>query len=197
MTTPSDHEGVEGHKGVERRCGARSKRTGEPCARAPVRGRTRCYLHGGATPRGMMSPHYRGRGYSKDIPSRLWDRYAQALADPTLLELTSEVSLVDTRMGELFAQLPEQPDETDPEVWSSLLSLIEQRRKLVETERKREVDLQLHLTVQQALLFVGALQAAVADIVTDPAQRQALARRFEQLMNRGHDEIVVEADVVD
>lgn len=144
-----------------------------------------------------MSPHYRGRGYSKDIPTRLWDRYSQALADPTLLELTSELGLVDARIGEVLGRLPEQPDETDPEVWGTLIGLIEQRRKLVETERRREVDLKLHLTVEQALLFVGALQTAVAEIVTDPAQRQALARRFEQLMNRGRDEIVVEADAVD
>ena len=34
------------------RCGAKRKSTGTPCKALPARGRTRCRLHGGATPKG-------------------------------------------------------------------------------------------------------------------------------------------------
>lgn len=40
------------------KCGAKT-RAGTPCQRAPLAGRTRCRLHGGATPRGRASPHWR------------------------------------------------------------------------------------------------------------------------------------------
>lgn len=33
-------------------CGARASSTGEPCRNVPLKGRTRCKFHGGATPRG-------------------------------------------------------------------------------------------------------------------------------------------------
>jgi hypothetical protein len=39
-------------------CGAR-RRNGEPCRRLLLAGRTRCRLHGGATPGGVASPHFR------------------------------------------------------------------------------------------------------------------------------------------
>lgn len=39
-------------------CGART-RAGAPCRRRPAKGRRRCKLHGGATPQGPDSPHWR------------------------------------------------------------------------------------------------------------------------------------------
>lgn len=43
---------------IVNKCGAKT-RAGTPCQRAPLAGRTRCRLHGGATPRGRESPHYK------------------------------------------------------------------------------------------------------------------------------------------
>lgn len=36
-------------------CGAKTRGSGEPCKRAPLKGRTRCKLHGGATPTGTQN----------------------------------------------------------------------------------------------------------------------------------------------
>ncbi len=47
-----------GVKGWKRRCGAKTRK-GTPCQRPPMAGMTRCRLHGGATPIGMASPHYK------------------------------------------------------------------------------------------------------------------------------------------
>jgi hypothetical protein len=44
-------------------CGAKN-RQGEPCRRPPAAARTRCRLHGGATPRGWESPHWKHGQYS-------------------------------------------------------------------------------------------------------------------------------------
>lgn len=165
-------------------CTAHSKRSGQPCGRAPTPGRTVCYYHGGAQPRGIAAPGWRGRGYSKDIPTRLADRFKQALDDPLLLELSSEVALLDSRLGELLASLPENPASTDADVWAELRAVIEQRRRLVETERRREETLQANMTARQAMAFVAALQVAVSDVVTEPDQRRRLAERFRMLLTR-------------
>lgn len=151
----------------------------------------KCRMHGGKTPRGIGSVHWRGRGYSKDLPTRLFDRMQRALEDPELLSSRSEVALLDARLGELAATLPDEPADLDSATWQNLLGLIEQRRRLVETERRREEVLQLNMTAQQALAFVHALMAAVVECVTDRHERQALAQRFEHLLSRPG-EIVVE-----
>src|SRR5215831_19115754 len=45
--------------GWKSQCGAKCRTTGKPCTRPPVSGRTRCRVHGGATPVGIASPHYK------------------------------------------------------------------------------------------------------------------------------------------
>jgi hypothetical protein len=46
------------------RCGART-RAGAACRRPPARGRTRCNLHGGKSPRGRSHPRFLHGRYSK------------------------------------------------------------------------------------------------------------------------------------
>lgn len=166
------------------RCTAHSRRTGEPCRQPAMHGRAVCRLHGGKTPRGQLSPHYRGKGQSKDLPTRYADRYRMAMEDPELLESRGSVALVDVRIGELLASLPEEPSELDVERWKELLMLFEQRRKLVDTERRREEVLQLNLSANQAALFIHTLMTAVVECVHDRRERQALAQRVEHLLAR-------------
>ena len=65
---------------VKGKCGAKllksKKKYGKIryCILLPVRGRTRCRMHGGDTPQGITSPHYR-KGYSRSIPKHLQDIY--------------------------------------------------------------------------------------------------------------------------
>jgi hypothetical protein len=41
------------------RCSARGKQSGNPCRQPVVPGRQVCYYHGGASPRGLASPHWK------------------------------------------------------------------------------------------------------------------------------------------
>lgn len=90
--------------GERRICGA-TTRAGTPCQRPPLAGRTRCRLHGGATPVGIASPHFRTGRYSRYLPDRLAARYEEARRDPELLNLTDELAAVDALLGELLGQL--------------------------------------------------------------------------------------------
>src|SRR5438046_69851 len=65
------------------RCGART-RSGQPCKSAPVTGRLRCRMHGGArgsgAPEGARNGNYRHGRYTKDIAAtRRWLREARKL----------------------------------------------------------------------------------------------------------------------
>lgn len=50
-------------------CGAKAKSTGEPCRQMPAKGRTRCKLHGGATPRGDGPAGWHTPGFPNGLPT--------------------------------------------------------------------------------------------------------------------------------
>lgn len=50
-------------------CGAMAKSTGEPCRQIPAKGRTRCKLHGGATPRGDGPAGWHTPGFPSGLPT--------------------------------------------------------------------------------------------------------------------------------
>jgi hypothetical protein len=62
-------------------------------------------MHGGSSLVGVASPTFKHGRYSRHLPSRLAERYAEALADPQLLELRDEIALAGTRQTELLDQL--------------------------------------------------------------------------------------------
>lgn len=69
----------------------------------------------------------------------------------------------------------------DHAAWSEIAGLLEQRRRLVESERKRLVDMQQMLTAEQAMVFVTAVTDAVRRHVTDRKTLTAIARELVQL----------------
>jgi hypothetical protein len=147
-------------------------------------GREVCRLHGGATPRGIASTHWRTGAYSRDVPSRLLARFRRGLADPELIGCTRELALCDARIGEVLAALPPTPAESDRESWGELLALIEQRRRLAESERRRREALGNYITTSQALALAGALTQAVTELVPDAGVRGRIAARIEALLSR-------------
>lgn len=82
-------------------CGAQ-KRGGKGICKALAMDNGRCRIHGGKTPSGIASPQYKDGRYSKYMPTRLKDRYEAAASDPDLLNLRSEISLIDARMTDVL-----------------------------------------------------------------------------------------------
>lgn len=100
-------------------CGARVKRQPENirCASILVLENGRCKAHGGSTPRGVDHPMHRGRGWTKDIPARLAEKFQAALEDPDILALNNELALLDVRIGDVLGKLDLQESES---AWSRL-----------------------------------------------------------------------------
>lgn len=74
--------------------------------------RERCKFHGGASPRGVEHPRFKGRGYSKDIPTQLAQKVIAALDDPALVTLGHEIALLDGRTGQIFEKMQRLESET-------------------------------------------------------------------------------------
>lgn len=210
------------------RCGIKLKaRTSNPtgegyCSQWPVTGRERCKMHGGKQPRGMEAANWRGRGYSRDLPTQLADRFNTALSDPDLTNLASEIALVDARLGQLFVKLPTgevksawdaardavatlegamarndmdsatnalqdlraafSTVQREHEAWGEIYLALELRRRLADTERKREEMLALTMTAKQVMTLVGAIQAAILSEVTEQPVRERLTGKLRTLL---------------
>lgn len=213
----------------KKQCKAKSKRTGERCRAFCVLGRDVCKTHGGLTPRGMASPHYKTGRYSRSLPVALAAAYEEALAQQNITHLGDELALIETRTRGVLEQL--QTAEPLPQVWLSLkgamaefraaeaaadpegahaalnamadliqkgseqadiwdeaLNLVERRRRVVDTETKREAQAHAMITAEQMLTLVGLLISVVRDAVqtyvTDTTIARAILGRIQDAADR-------------
>lgn len=67
--------------------------------------------------------------------------------------------------------------------WIEIARVVEQRRRLAETEAKRLSQLDQNLTAKQANVLIAALLAAVNEHVRDTQVRQRIASRFVQIVH--------------
>jgi hypothetical protein len=115
------------------KCGAKT-RFGEPCKRRPAVNRTRCILHGGATPIGVNSGSWRHGRYSKYLPVRLVAQYTASMTDPELLSGKSEISLLDSRLAELLTRVDAG---ATGRLWDRLMAA---RTELMDARRRRDPE---------------------------------------------------------
>jgi hypothetical protein len=201
---------------------AAKKTNGEPCKAQAVRGKRVCRVHGGMTPGGIASPHYKDGRYSRFLPARLGPRYQEARADGELLALREDIALTDARLsdllsrvdtgesGALWRSLMAARDEllarrkasdtlgqmaalnlimelisqghADYRAWGEVAAVLDQRRRLVESERKRLVEMQQTLTVEKAMLLIGAIGGIIKAHVADRNTLNAISRDISSLV---------------
>jgi hypothetical protein len=71
----------------------------------------------------------------------------------------------------------------DYAAWADVRSLLDQRRRLVESERKRLVEMQQTLTVEKAMLLLGAVAGVIKAHVKDRAILQAISADLDRLVS--------------
>jgi hypothetical protein len=70
----------------------------------------------------------------------------------------------------------------DYRAWGEVQALLEQRKRLVESERKRKIELQQTLSIEKAMLLIGAIGGIVKAHVTDRAQLAAISADISALV---------------
>src|SRR5579883_362242 len=78
-------------------CGARTG-NGGLCRKPPLAGGNRCRLHGGATPRGEESRHYKHGLYQRHLPKTLRKDYERLMTDPQFMEARAEPAILQIRL---------------------------------------------------------------------------------------------------
>lgn len=86
-------------------CSATSRSTGRRCKQPAVSGKKVCRYHGGKSLGGAASPSLKSGRYSKYMPERLLEHYREAIDNPELLELRSEISLIEARIADLLTRV--------------------------------------------------------------------------------------------
>lgn len=103
--------------GPKKQCIAKAKKTQEQCKLNALPQTTVCKYHGGLTPRGRDSIHWKHGKYSKHLPSKVIPRYEAALGDPELMSLRHDIAVTEARLTELMEKI----DSGEAgEVWDNL-----------------------------------------------------------------------------
>ena len=188
-----------------------------------MKGKRVCTVHGGLTPGGIASPHFKTGRHSKHLPERMAEKYQESINDPELLALDAEISLVDARLEDLLSRVDtgesgalwktaqsvffdfrnanasgDQDKMTvaltelnrilnlgvdDYKAWDEIGNMLEQRRKLSESERKRRMDMEVVITVERQMVLLGAVVALIKDNVTDRKSLQAISTGLGELVS--------------
>ena len=213
-------------------CQAHNKKTGAQCKRRAVTGMRVCMMHGGKTPVGIASPHFKTGRYSKHLPTRLLERYNEAVSDEELLALREDIALLDARVSELLGRVDngesgrawkmaqkalsdylssyQSSKETDISKSIGALSelqaavgigltdtiacseiqiALEQRRKLVESERERLVEMQQFISSERAMLLISAVVDVVRRNVTDRTTLSNITHELSLIINKPEPEL--------
>ena len=160
-------------------CKARSKRSGQRCLKHASPGREVCHIHGGGSLRGADHPRFKTGRYSKFLPDRLAERYHRALADPGILRLDDEIALVDAQLQVRLEGLPTAG--MSKATAAAVRDLIEQRRKLVDTERRRLMDEERVVTVERLMLLMTAIIDIIRRHVPSPEVRAKISDELRLL----------------
>ena len=97
---------------------------------------------------------------------------------------------VNERLGDLRDAIQKGLD--DYAAWGEIQILLEQRRKIVESEQKRLVAMQAVITVEKAMLLFGAITDVIKRNVTDRAQLAAISHELAGLLEKQRKEEPVE-----
>jgi hypothetical protein len=92
------------------------------------------------------------------------------------------------KASEAFASLGQwlEKGAGDYAAWDEINRVLEQRRRLVESERKRLIEMEQVITSEQAMVLIAALTESVRRHVTDRPTLAAIQTDFVRLVNRAN-----------
>lgn len=94
-----------------------------------MKGCATCYMHGGASAKGLTAGQFRTGRYSKYLPERLREKYQDAQQDPEILVLRDEIALADARLADLLTRVDAGESGA---LWKELKELLDQLSRNVE-----------------------------------------------------------------
>lgn len=152
------------------------RRDGRLCTKKVMDGRTKCKMHGGATPRGPASPHWRTGRYTTALPGRYRKAFSRAIYSPDLLGMRGQIALLDARVDELLGMLTRSESGA---LWSRL------------------ADARLEALSARAEAVAATKAGDAAKAAQAQARANAALARVFDLIERGGRDREVWSDLVD
>ncbi len=124
-------------------------------------------------------------GYSKDTMSRIkssFQRYENALAKQGFPEQSANIEKTLSDLKSVIFEISESST-----TYNDIMPLIEQRRRLVATENRREIFTNSSLSAEDAIRFVRCLGNAVRMHVSDPLARRRILEAFDRTFEKSGD----------
>lgn len=194
-------------------------------------GTGRCFLHGGASVKGVRHYNFKDGRYSKVMPQNLVKHYETTVNDSRLLELRDDIALVAALISDSLSDLQENYKsslqyfklmatllneisiETDmasgqlPDILESkikqfgelfykaqaehakrqeLLIMVDQKRKLTESERKRLLELHSLFSAEQVMAMMGGVLSIIRENVSDLLVQERIAEGIRKLINQSN-----------
>jgi len=110
--------------------------------------------------------------------SRVWQELQRAYAELRAARGSPErMAAALTELGQLI-----ESGLADYAAWDDVRSLLDQRRRLVESERRRLVEMQQMLTAEQAMTLLAAVTDTVRRHVTDRHALAAIAADLSRIV---------------
>lgn len=135
---------------------------------------------------------------SPESSTALWHRAQKALNDISkAMELPAgEERDVALRLAQEALVSSVRQGVATEETWRQLVEVLETRRRLADTERRRVESLKSYMTIEQAVTLAGAMVGIVKAHVTDRMALSEIVRGIQQLLPSGRED-AVEAEVVE
>jgi hypothetical protein len=109
----------------------------------------------------------------------LWRRLSATCDDLDRARRANDGAAIALAVNEMYAAI--RRGIGDYAVWEEISRIVDQRRKLVESERKRLVEMQQLITSDQAMTLLAAVQVSIKTHVDDPVILRKIADDMRRL----------------
>jgi len=159
-----------------RQCNAKAKSTAKRCRLPAIKGSEKCRLHGGKTPKGEASPHFKHGKFSNYMPTRLLKIYEAVQTDEEMNILSRNIRLRETFLREKLAMIDDAPDSA--ETWQSLRQSVDDLTTHFENQDygKCHVELmRLHRLIDEKEAYHKAVNELRSEMAEQRKDKQAIA----------------------
>jgi len=162
-------------------CGAKL-RSGGTCKQSPMRGKKRCRLHGGATPSGPASTHFKDGRYARVFRGQLAEKFLHASEEPAPLDLLPELAVQRAVLAQHIDRVSNRGQPTLNDL-KSISMLTEDVVRTAATIAKVRND--TALTVAEIKFIQLGMMRLVEKYVPDPNRRRNFIEELRGLVPGG------------
>ena len=143
------------------RCNAKSKRSGEQCKNAAVKGMTKCRNHGGLTPKKKALSNKLPKYLTKEGVTEVFQKMLKA---PSQLDMREELALLQVKLQEAIDRNASPAD---------LIPLVREIRNLIKDYKTLEEGRKYTITIHEIRQYLGLVAVVIKKYVPDvPTQRK-------------------------